>query len=125
LSDIGTAIVIAAPTPPPSAGAYGTRAFSTGDLMNAKLLVPLLATAALLAACNNRNNDTGVGSDSDSGSMSTPDDTATTPGGTGGETGTPPATPPDTAAPPPSDTPPPADSPDSGEPTNPPPSGGQ
>jgi hypothetical protein len=120
-SEIGTANAIATPTVRLPAAAYGTRAFFTGAFMNAKLLVPLIATAALLAACGNRNNDTGVGGNSDSGAgtTNTPDDTATTPGGTAGESGSTPATPPDTAAPPPADTP------DNSQPSNPPPSGGQ
>ncbi len=79
-----------------------------------KYLIPLCGALALIAACSDRDKDTGVGGD-----------TATPPSDTAPGTTSTPATP--TDVPPPSDTapaetpPPPADS---TQPSNPPPSGG-
>ena len=91
---------------------------------NTKLLIPLIAAGALLAACNHRD-DNANGTGNDSATPTSPSgagDQSTTPGGNAGDTSTTPGTPtsPDTAAPPPADsTTPPADS--TTQPSNPPP----
>jgi len=82
--------------------------------MNAKILIPLCATVALLAGCKPRDeNATAPANDAAAGATSTPSDAA--------------APPPADTAPPPSETPPPTDTPPPSEtpPQNPPPSGGQ
>ena len=87
--------------------------------MTAKYLIPLCATVALLAGCNNRDNPP---PEQSPGTTSTPDDapapgtgdTPTNPGGTAGDAS---ATPPDsTVTPPPAETTPPGETP----PTTPP-----
>jgi hypothetical protein len=75
--------------------------------MSTKFLVPLCAVVTLLAACNNRNDQSGTYSDSANGTgtatekdPAAPGDTSTTPGGTAGDAAnTPPA---ETQPPPPS-----------------------
>jgi type VI secretion system secreted protein VgrG len=81
--------------------------------MNAKLLIPLCAAVALLAACKPREDTTAPANDA-----------ANAPSTTAPAETPPPA---DSAAPPPSETPPPADTPPPSDtpPPNPPPSGGQ
>jgi hypothetical protein len=91
--------------------------------MNTKLLIPLCAAAALLAACNHRDDtktqtDTMPGTPADTPAGAT-GDTATTPGGDAGDTATTPG------ATVPADTPPSGTPPSDTPPANPPPSGGQ
>ena len=81
--------------------------------MSTKFLIPLCAAAALLAACSDRDKDTGVGGNSDNemspGTTTTPAQPSETP------------PPPTDTPPPPSDTTPPP--PPDAQPTNPPPGG--
>ena len=94
--------------------------------MSTKLLIPLCAAFALLAACNDRNDQSGTYSDGANGTgtegstAAQPGDTTTTPGGTAGDAAN--TTPGTTTTP--ADMPPPAnDSPtstDTPPPSNPP-----
>jgi hypothetical protein len=81
--------------------------------MSKKIWIPLLAVAALLAACGrgedaNESGDVSVETvpDNPAENPAASGDQETTPGGTAGETAaTPPGTEPDTATPPPSQSP--------------------
>jgi hypothetical protein len=85
-----------------------------GALMNTKILLPLCAAVALLAACGDRNDQSGTyssgpnGTGTETDKIAKPGDTSTTPGGEAGDAAnTTPGTnetPP--AEPPPNDTPP-------------------
>jgi hypothetical protein len=82
--------------------------------MNSKFLITLCATAALLTACNQRNDQSGTysqgpngtGTETPSDKAAAPGDTSTTPGGTAGEAATVPDTTPAETPPPPNDPPP-------------------
>jgi hypothetical protein len=91
--------------------------------MNMKILIPLCAAAALFTACSDRNNDTGVGGESTTGTPDTtaPDSTTTSPDSTGGTSDMPPADPnatPGTTSTPGNTPPPDTTSPDAPPPTN-------
>jgi outer membrane biosynthesis protein TonB len=101
---------------------------SLEHFMSIKFLVPLCAAAALLVACNQRDDNAATDSDTATGTTGSTSDSAggatgDTTGGTAGEAGATPGatTSPDTAAPPADTTTPPADT---TTPSNPPPSGG-
>jgi len=78
--------------------------------MSTKLLIPLCAALALLAACKDRNDQSGTystgpnGTGTESDTAAQPGDTTTTPGGTAGDAAN--TTPGTTTTP--ADTPPPA-----------------
>jgi hypothetical protein len=97
--------------------------------MSKKAWIALCALAALLAACERRENaaETGeVSVETVPNNPAAPGDQSTTPGGTAGETAaTPPGTEPDTTQPPDA-TVPPSESPSGGTPpANPPPPPGE